>query len=94
MASKGRWQLLKKFRLLKISVRFRYLNPAAVALLRMEMFGSAERPYKSDEKNFAAELLNLGDETYDYFTDEWRFRLPSKQVVITWRDENDEDEDV
>jgi hypothetical protein len=75
-------------------VRHRYLNPAAVALLRMEMFGSAERPYKSDEKHFAVELLNLGDETYNYFVDEWRFRLPPKQMVKTWNNEMDEEEDV
>jgi hypothetical protein len=72
----------------------RYLNPAAVALLRLEMFGSGERDYKGDEKNFAIELLTLGNDVYDYFVDEWRFRLPPKQAVKLWKEQGEAEDEL
>lgn len=70
----------------------KYLNPSMVALLRMEMFGSTEREYRPDEKQFSKELYNLNESVYDYMRDEWRFRLPAKSVVKSWL-ENQDDED-
>lgn len=71
----------------------RYLNPSMVALLRMEIFGGAEREYRTDEKQIAKELFNLNAFVYDYMREEWRFRLPSKAQVELWLKEPD-DEDV
>lgn len=71
----------------------RYLNPSMVALLRMEIFGGAEREYRTDEKQIAKELFNLNASVYDYMREEWRFRLPSKAQVELWLKEPD-DEDV
>ncbi|XP_065073290.1 titin [Ochlerotatus camptorhynchus] len=66
----------------------RYLNPTMVAMLRMELFaGSAERQWKADEKTLAVELNNLGENVYDHFSDEFRFRLPSKKDVQKWKKE-------
>lgn len=73
----------------------RYLNPTMVALLRMEMFGgSSERQWKTDEKALAVELLNLGDNVYGHFCDEFRFRLPSKKDVQKWKEQELEDDDA
>lgn len=74
----------------------RYLNPAMIALLRMEMFATAEREYKLDEKEFAIELADLGDNVYKYMRDEWRFRLPSKKCVDEWKNTiaDDQNEDL
>ncbi|XP_055616930.1 uncharacterized protein LOC129762562 [Toxorhynchites rutilus septentrionalis] len=73
----------------------RYLNPTMVALLRMEMFGgSAERQWKTDEKSLAVELLSLGENVYDHFCDEFRFRLPQKRDVQKWKDEELNDDDA
>lgn len=70
----------------------RYLNPSMVALLRMEIFGGAEREYRTDEKQIAKELFNLNASVYDYMREEWRFRLPSKAQVELWlKDPEDED---
>lgn len=69
----------------------KYLNPSMVALLRMEMFGCSERPYKVDEKNFAMELHDLNaTNAYEYMRDEWRFRLPPKKDVEQWIKDRDE----
>ncbi|KAH8349672.1 hypothetical protein KR084_003970 [Drosophila pseudotakahashii] len=63
----------------------KYLGPTMAALLRMEMFGgSEERTWKDDEREFATELLQLGDEVYKYCCDEWRFRLPSLRTARSW----------
>lgn len=70
----------------------KYLNPSMVALLRMEMFGSSDREYRVDEKQFAKELFELNQNVYDYMRDEWRFRLPPKVDVETWIKSPDEDE--
>lgn len=71
----------------------RYLNPSMVALLRMEIFGGAERDYRPDEKQIAKELFGLNASVYDYMREEWRFRLPSKAQVESWLKEPD-DEDI
>lgn len=71
----------------------KYLNPSMVALLRMEMFGSNDREYRPDEKQFSKELFNLNESVYEYMRDEWRFRLPPKTDVQSWL-ENQDDEDV
>lgn len=70
----------------------KYLNPTMVALLRMEMFGSAEREYRPDERQLSKELFNLNETVYDYMRDEWRFRLPSKTDVEQWLKDSDNDE--
>lgn len=72
----------------------RYLNPSMVALLRMEMFGGNEREWKSDEKDFSVELLNLGPSVYEYMQDEWRFRLPPKKDVEKWKVDKGDDSDM
>lgn len=72
----------------------RYLNPSMVALLRMEMFGGNEREWKSDEKDFSVELLNLGPSVYEYMQEEWRFRLPAKKDVEKWKVDKGDDSDM
>lgn len=72
----------------------RYLNPSMVSLLRMEMFGGNEREWKSDEKEFSVELLNLGPSVYEYMQDEWRFRLPPKKDVEKWKVDKGDDSDM
>ncbi|XP_030385103.1 uncharacterized protein LOC115632197 [Scaptodrosophila lebanonensis] len=62
----------------------KYLGPTMTALLRMEMFGGAERAWKPDEKQFAMELLQLGDNIYKHCSDEWRFRLPAMGEIRSW----------
>uniref|UniRef100_A0A182PLE8 THAP-type domain-containing protein n=1 Tax=Anopheles epiroticus TaxID=199890 RepID=A0A182PLE8_9DIPT len=72
----------------------RYLNPAMVTLLRMELFaGPAERQWKPDEKSLAVDMLNLGEPVYDYFKEEFRFRLPSKSDAQQWKDSGEIDVD-
>ncbi|XP_058117854.1 uncharacterized protein LOC131287465 [Anopheles ziemanni] len=64
----------------------RYLNPTMVTLLRMELFsGPSEREWKPDEKNLAVDLLNIGENVYDHFTEEFRFRLPPKANAQEWK---------
>lgn len=70
----------------------KYLNPSMVALLRMEIFGGAERDYRPDEKQIAKELFSLNASVYDYMREEWRFRLPSKAQVESWLKEPDDDD--
>lgn len=70
----------------------KYLNPSMVALLRMEIFGGAEREYRSDEKQIAKELFNLNATVYDYMREEWRFRLPAKAQVEAWLKEPDDED--
>jgi len=72
----------------------RYLSPSLIALLRMELFSGPNREYKKDEKIICAELLKLGDETYDFLNDEWRLRLPSKDEVKLWQNEEMTDDDA
>ncbi|XP_055595977.1 uncharacterized protein LOC129746370 [Uranotaenia lowii] len=73
----------------------RYLNPMMVALLRMEMFGgSSARQWKPDEKTFSVELMELGENVYDHFTDEFRFRLPGKSDVKKWKEQELDDDDA
>nr|XP_016926180.2 uncharacterized protein LOC108007088 [Drosophila suzukii] len=63
----------------------KYLGPTMAALLRIEMFGGSEdRTWKEDEREFAIELLQLGDEVYKYCCDEWRFRLPPLRTARSW----------
>ncbi|XP_313663.6 uncharacterized protein LOC1274526 [Anopheles gambiae] len=72
----------------------RYLNPSMVTLLRMELFaGSADRQWKPDEKSLAVDMLSLGEEVYDYFKEEFRFRLPSKSDAKQWKEAGDIDVD-
>ncbi|KXJ77063.1 hypothetical protein RP20_CCG008438 [Aedes albopictus] len=72
----------------------RYLNPTMVALLRMELFaGAPERQYKADEKTLAVELVNLGENVYGHFLDEFRFRLPAKKDALKWKEEALDDDD-
>ncbi|CAG9808850.1 unnamed protein product [Chironomus riparius] len=72
----------------------RYLSPSLIALLRMELFSAPNRKYKKDEKIICSELLKLGDETYDFFNDEWRVRLPAKDEVKSWQNEEMTDDDA
>ncbi|XP_055546049.1 uncharacterized protein LOC129730600 isoform X2 [Wyeomyia smithii] len=73
----------------------RYLNPTMVALLRMEMFGGpTERQWKPDEKALAVELIGLGENVYDHFCDEFRFRLPCKKDVQQWKQQELHDDDA
>ncbi|KAG5672622.1 hypothetical protein PVAND_002737 [Polypedilum vanderplanki] len=66
----------------------RYLPPSLMALVRLELFGGTEnREYKNDEKIICGELLSLGEETYNFLNEEWRLRLPSKELVRTWLNE-------
>lgn len=73
----------------------RYLNPSMVALLRMEMFGEAEREYKPDERDIAIELMKLPlndaqpGSVYDFMRSEWRFRLPPRNSVLQWIQERE-----
>ncbi|KAM8710065.1 hypothetical protein ACLKA7_016805 [Drosophila subpalustris] len=62
----------------------RYLGPSMAALVRMEMFGGGERDWKDDERDFAMELLQLGEGVYNHCLDEWRFRLPSVRLTRSW----------
>lgn len=73
----------------------RYLSPAMVALLRMDLFtSSAPRDYKADEKVICTEILQFGDEVYNFLLDEWRLRLPPKTTVEKWLKEKQlQDED-
>uniref|UniRef100_A0A182RI48 THAP-type domain-containing protein n=1 Tax=Anopheles funestus TaxID=62324 RepID=A0A182RI48_ANOFN len=72
----------------------RYLNPTMVTLLRMELFaGSTERQWKTDEKSLAVDMINLGEQVYDHFKEEFRFRLPSKSEVEEWKESGEIDAD-
>lgn len=71
----------------------RYLSPSMNALLRIELFSAPHREYKKDEKIICQELLMLGDKTYNFLTEEWRLRLPAKDDVQKWVDEQITDED-
>lgn len=71
----------------------KYLSASMTALVRMEMFGSSEREWKSDEKQVSVELLKLGENVFKYFRDEWRFRLPPKKLVQDWSNEVAEEEE-
>lgn len=66
----------------------RYLSPSMNALLRIELFSTPLREYKKDEKIICQELLQLGDNTYNFLTEEWRLRLPAKHEVKQWIEEN------
>ncbi|KAI8121313.1 hypothetical protein FF38_05971 [Lucilia cuprina] len=76
----------------------RYLSASMVSLLRMEMFGSSDREWKTDERQVAVDILRLGETVYKYFTDEWRFRLPSLRDVRIWLSQSqnmmDDEEDL
>jgi hypothetical protein len=74
----------------------RYLSPSLIALLRMELFGNPGREYKKDEKIICQELLQFGDKVYNFFTDEWRIRLPAREDVQRWHGEQliEEDDDA
>uniref|UniRef100_A0A182QIN0 THAP-type domain-containing protein n=1 Tax=Anopheles farauti TaxID=69004 RepID=A0A182QIN0_9DIPT len=72
----------------------RYLNPTMVTLLRMELFaGPSERQWKSDEKSLAVELISMGEQVYDCFQDEFRFRLPPKSEAKQWKESGEIDAD-
>lgn len=74
----------------------RYLNPSMVALLRMEMFGEAEREFKPDERDIAMELMKLPlddaqpGSVYEFMRSEWRFRLPPRNSVLQWIQERED----
>ncbi|XP_062127440.1 uncharacterized protein LOC133839839 [Drosophila sulfurigaster albostrigata] len=79
----------------------KYLGPSMAALVRMEMFGDGERAWKEDEREFAKELLQLGEHVYTHCCDEWRFRLPSLRTTRSWLEDqakheadNEETEDL
>lgn len=72
----------------------RYLSPSLTALLRLELFATTNREYKRDEKIICSELLKLGNETYDFMAEEWRLRLPSKDQVMEWTNEDATDDDA
>lgn len=74
----------------------RYLNASMVALLRIEMFGEAEREYKPDEREIAMQLMKLPPSDaqpgciYEYMRSEWRFRLPPRNSVLQWIKERED----
>lgn len=70
----------------------KYLGPTMAALVRMEMFGGAERPWKEDEREFSKELLQLGEHIYAHCCDEWRFRLPSLRMARSWLEDKHAEE--
>lgn len=72
----------------------RYLSPSLIALLRMEIFAAPNREHKKDEKIICDEILKLGDEVYDFFAEEWRLRLPSKDQVKSWQSDELIDDDA
>ncbi|XP_053955724.1 PH domain-containing protein DDB_G0287875 [Anastrepha ludens] len=76
----------------------KYISSSMLALLRMEMFASADRNWKPDERRVAIDLLQLGEEVYKYISDEWRFRLPAMAEVRLWLDDAtnsvDDEEDL
>lgn len=76
----------------------KYLGPSMGALVRMEMFGGGEREWKEDERVFAKELLQLGEDVYIHCSDEWRFRLPTLRMTRSWLENtssvDNEDEDL
>lgn len=76
----------------------KYLGATMAALVRMEMFGGGERAWKEDEREFAKELLQLGEHVYTHCCDEWRFRLPTLRQAKSWLEEReiaqDEEEDL
>lgn len=71
----------------------RYLSPSLTALLSMELFGAPSREYTSDEKIICTEILQLGDETYNFFAEEWRIRLPAIDKVKDWLKTGDLDDE-
>lgn len=71
----------------------RYLSPSMNALLRIELFSTPGREMKKDEKIICQELLQLGDKTYNFLSDEWRLRLPAKKEVQQWIDERETEDD-
>jgi hypothetical protein len=70
----------------------RYLSPSLTALLRMELFGAPSREYTNDEKIICTEILQLGDDTYNFLAEEWRLRLPAIDKVKDWMKQGDLDE--
>ncbi|KAL5292331.1 hypothetical protein ACFFRR_011247 [Megaselia abdita] len=71
----------------------KYLCPAMATLVRMEMFGGAEREWKKDEKIASIDILRLGDGVFNYFRDEWRLHLPAKKDVKEWAENADQFDD-
>lgn len=70
----------------------KYLNPTMAALLRMEMFGSENYKYRADEKQLSKELVSLSPTVYDHLRNDWRFSLPSRELVNQWNENEEEDE--
>ncbi|XP_067648090.1 putative leucine-rich repeat-containing protein DDB_G0290503 [Eurosta solidaginis] len=64
----------------------KYVSSSMAALLRMDMFGNTDRAWKPDERRVAIDLIQLGDEVYNYVSDEWRLRLPTISEARCWRD--------
>ncbi|ALC42929.1 CG14965 [Drosophila busckii] len=62
----------------------KYLGPTMAALVRMEMFASADRTWLEDERDFSKELLQLGEHVYTHCCEEWRLRLPSLHLTRSW----------
>jgi len=75
----------------------RYISPAMIALLRIELFSTPGREFKKDEKIICSEIMKLGDGVYDFLSEEWRLRLPQKQEVQQWMqaaEAEDDDDDA
>lgn len=71
----------------------KYLSPAMVTLLRVELFGTADRDWKNDEKSLMADVLRLGPNVYEFMRDEWRLRFPQLKEVENWMNDASLDED-
>lgn len=71
----------------------RYLSSTMTTLLKMEIFGGGDRDWKPDEKKLSCEIMNLGENIYTYFVDEWRLRLPPRSKVDKWLNECVEEEE-
>lgn len=66
----------------------KYLSPAMVTMLRVELFGTADREWKADEKSMMTDVLRLGSNVYEFMRDEWRLRFPPLKDVESWMSEN------
>lgn len=66
----------------------KYLSPAMVTMLRVELFGTADREWKADEKTMMTDVLRLGSNVYEFMRDEWRLRFPPLKDVESWMLEN------
>lgn len=61
-------------------------------LLQMELYGTLDRIWQPEEKQLSLELMNLGEDVYQYMTEEFRWRLPSPSLVKKWEIEDCDEE--